>query len=103
MIMKLKANIMAILLAELHPNQMGAFYLMRLGVEMPDTVSKTDLTNIITFLCKKLCWIEEEVGVISTSDKKTIEENHNRSEESTSNITVDNGPEKSNDMEWIEL
>ena len=64
---------MQIVSAELHPNQMGAFYLMRLGVQMPDTISKTDLTNIITFLCKKLCWIEEEVGVVSTSDKKTLE------------------------------
>ena len=41
--MKLNANIMQILVAELRPNQMGAFYLMSLGVDMPDAVTKTDL------------------------------------------------------------
>ena len=51
---------MQILVGELPHNQIGAFYLMSLGVELPDTVTKTDLTNIICFLCKKLCWIEEE-------------------------------------------
>ena len=40
--MRLKVKVMQILVAELQPNQMGAFYLMRMGVKMPDAVTKTD-------------------------------------------------------------
>ena len=57
--MKIKAEIMQVLVSELQPNLIGAFYVMSLGFEIPDTVTKTDLTNIISFLCKKLGWIEE--------------------------------------------
>ena len=74
-IMKLKAQIMQILVGELPHNQIGAFYLMSLGVELPNTVTKTDLTDIICFLCKKLCWIEEEDVKVSTSFRKSSEEN----------------------------
>ena len=56
--MKIKAEIMQVLVAELQPNLIGAFYVMSLGFEIPDTVTKTDLTNIIWFLCKQLDWIE---------------------------------------------
>ena len=48
---------------------------MSLGVELPNTVTKTDLTNIICFLCKKLCWIEEEDVKVSTTFTKSSEEN----------------------------
>ena len=51
---------MQILVTELQPNQMGAFYLMRLGIEIPDSITKNDLVHIICYLCDKLCWIEEE-------------------------------------------
>ena len=71
--MKIKAKIMQTLVAELQPNLIGAFYVMSLGIEIPDTVTKTDLTNVINFLCKKLGWIEE---VDDTTRTKSSEEKH---------------------------
>ena len=70
--MKIKAEIMQVLVAELQPNLIGAFYVMSLGFEIPDTVTKTDLTNIISFLCKKLGWIEEvdDTFRIKSSEEK---------------------------------
>ena len=57
--MKLKFSAIQILLAELQPIEMGAIYLMGAGSEdIPDTVTKRILMNIITFLCEKLDWIE---------------------------------------------
>ena len=56
--MKLKFSAIQILLAELQPIEMGAIYLMGAGSEeIPDTVTKRILMNIITFLCEKLDWI----------------------------------------------
>ena len=102
-IMRLKAKIMQILVAELPPNQMGAFYLMRMGVEMPDAVTKTDLTNIITFLCKKLCWVEEEEDnkSFTTDTKLSPETNEN---DLPKDISADNGKIESEipDMDWID-
>ena len=43
---------------------------------MPDTVTKTDLTNIISFLCKKLDWIEE---LNETTSAKPSEEKYEKS------------------------
>ena len=101
--MRLKAKIMQILVAELPPNQMGAFYLMRMGVEMPDAVTKTDLTNIITFLCKKLCWVEEEEDNKSfTTDTKSSQETN--ANELPKDLSADNGEIESEipDMDWID-
>ena len=93
---------MQILVAELQPNQMGAFYLMSLGVDMPDAVTKTDLTSIITFLCKKLCWIEEEENISPTIDTKSREKNNENT--STNSIPLANGDGENEipDMDWIE-
>ena len=49
---------MKILMVELQPNEMGAIYLMGLGQEIPDYITKLDLTNIIALLCKKLGWTQ---------------------------------------------
>ena len=89
---------MKILVDELQPNQMGAFYLMSLGVDMPDAVTKTDLTSIITFLCKKLCWVEEEDKTDTKSSGKT---NHNNL---PNDISADNGEIEKEipEMDWIE-
>ena len=73
-VMKLKAKVMQILVADLQPNLIGAFYIMSSGLEMPDTVTKTDLTNIISFLCKKLDWVEE---LNETTSAKSSEKNRN--------------------------
>ena len=58
--MKLKFNAIQILVSELLPDEMGVIYLMGLQKEMPTTVNTTVFTNIITFLCRKLDWIETE-------------------------------------------
>ena len=62
--MKLKLSAIQILVTGLQAGEMGAIYLMGTGIkEMPDTVTKANLTNIITFLCGQLDWIgndEEE-------------------------------------------
>ena len=58
--MKLKFNAIQILVSELLPDEMGVIYLMGLQKEMPTTVNTTVFTNIITFLCRKLDWIEKE-------------------------------------------
>ena len=67
---------------ELNQNEMWAIYLMGLGKEIPDTVTKFDLSKIIHLLCKKLDWIDEdeehmdqENGSQHTPDAQTIEEN----------------------------
>ena len=57
---KLKETAIAVLLTELHTSQMIAMYVMASGSEMPESVSKSDLTEIIFVLCRKLDWIKEE-------------------------------------------
>ena len=68
--MKLKAHAIQILETWLKPAEMGAIYLMGMGVlEMPETVTKSDLTNIVVSLCCQLDWIvydEEESSKLST-------------------------------------
>ena len=59
--MKLKFEAVQII-RELQEIEASAIFLMALGQEMPDSVSKVDLTKIIHFLCKKLSWIQEESG-----------------------------------------
>ena len=58
--MKLKFNAIQILVAELLPDEMGVIYMMGLQKEMPTTVTTTVFTHIITFLCRKLDWIETD-------------------------------------------
>ena len=57
--MKLKFEAMQLLMGELDPNEMWAIYLMGLGKQMTEKVTKSNLTNIIKVLCKNLNWIEE--------------------------------------------
>ena len=56
---KLNAQAIQILLAELQPNEMLPIYLMGLGTPMPGNVTRADLIKIIGFLCLKLDWIED--------------------------------------------
>ena len=65
--MKLKFEAVQIIIRELQEIEASAIFLMALGQEMPDSVSKVDLTKIIHFLCKKLSWIQEESGSEETS------------------------------------
>ena len=58
--MKLNSQGMQILMGELQPNEIWAIYLMGLGKEMADIVTKLDLTRIISILCKKLNWTEAD-------------------------------------------
>ena len=58
--MKLKFNAIQILVSELLPDEMGVIYMMGLQKEMPETVTTAVFTNIITFLCRKLDWIETD-------------------------------------------
>ena len=57
---KLTFQAIGILTSVLPPNAMGVIYLMGMGMTMPDDVTKQDLINVISVLCKKLDWIEEE-------------------------------------------
>ena len=50
----LKETAIAILLNELHHSQMIAIYLLTSGAEMPESVSKSDLVKIISFLYEDL-------------------------------------------------
>ena len=54
---KLKFNVIKILMKELNQSEMRAIYLMGLGQEIPDKVAKFDLIKIIHLLWKqvKLC------------------------------------------------
>ena len=56
--MKLTFEAMQILMGELQQSEMCAIYLMGLGKEMTQKVTKTDLTNITRVKCKNLKWIE---------------------------------------------
>ena len=58
--MKLNFDAMQFLMGELQQQQMWVLYLMGIGKEMTDAVTKVDLTKIINVLCKKLNWIEED-------------------------------------------
>ena len=56
---KLKAQAIQTLVAELKPNKMLPIYLMGLGAPMPDHVTRADLIKIIGFLFLKLDWVED--------------------------------------------
>ena len=58
--LKLGFEAMQILMGELQQIQIQAIYFIGQGQEMPETMTKVDLTNIIRVLCKILGWIEAE-------------------------------------------
>ena len=79
--MKLKVQAIQILMKELQQEEMGAIYFMGVGQEMPDIVTKLNLTKIIQVLCKMLSWIDEESCQKETSsriinDMETVDIEH---------------------------
>ena len=102
--LKLGFEAMQILMGELQQFQIQAIYFIGQGQEMPETVTKVDLTNIIRVLCKILGWIEAESSpkesplsierpVVKSNDKA-----ESNSEESTKeNIDMDTS-KMSNDL-----
>jgi len=68
--MRLKLRAIQVLVAGLEPMEMAAIHLMGLGGEMHENITKTDLTNIIWFLCKQLDWIEWDDQVPSHSTSR---------------------------------
>merc|ERR1719268_537610 len=56
--MRLKVNVIQLMVAELLPSEMAAVHLIGLGQDMPESITKNDLANIIVFLFKQLDWIE---------------------------------------------
>ena len=58
--MKLKIESIGILTNTLQPSEMGAIYLMGMGMTMPNEVTKQDLIRVISVICKELKWIEDE-------------------------------------------
>ena len=68
--MKLKSRIMDNLVKELRPNQMLAIFLIEMGKEMPDSITKVDLTELITFLFQKLEWTERNGNLVEVTEEK---------------------------------
>ena len=97
---------MQVLYAELPPcHALEAIHLMVLGKEMPDKITKQDLTVLIAFLCRKLDWIEEyETSCISyvSSAADIHEQEHQLTEKMTDKVSTDdcmaNQPEKEQDI-----
>ena len=90
---KLKFNVIKILMKELNQSEMWAIYLMGLGQEIPDKVTKFDLIKIIHLLCKKLDWIDEEHMEETnegTDDKQVTEESKANE---TNPVIVNNRPQ----------
>ena len=83
--MKLTFEAMQILMEELQQNEMWAIYLMGLGKEMTEKVTKTDLTNIIRVLCKNLQWIK-----VSRDDQANGRENTNHNGNIASDLQREN-------------
>ena len=74
--MKLKVTAIQVLVAGLEPMEMAAIHLMGLGEEMYESITKTDLTNIIWFLCKQLDWIELDDHLLTaTTESDSWSEN----------------------------
>ena len=72
--MKLKIEAIGFLANHLQPNEMGIIYLMGMGMTMPNEVTKQDLIRVISVICKKLKWIEDE------EDKKGSEKKASKME-----------------------
>jgi len=66
---------MQMLMGDLTEKEFWVIYLMGLGKEMPESVTKKDLTRIIYILCKKQNWVEEDSYPIvdASTLKKDIE------------------------------
>jgi len=79
--LKLHVNAVHKLYAQLHARQMTAMNYIRVGREIPDSITKYDLTEIIAVLCRKLDWVEEEPDPVEVTSrpskcdilKKTVE------------------------------
>ena len=99
--MKLNSQGMQILMGELRQNEIWAIYLMGLGKEMTDIVTKLDLTRIIIILCKKLNWIEVDEDSLDNSFNREEDirslKNTRTLERSLKNET----PDTSSDLESI--
>ena len=80
---------------ELNQSEMLAIYLMGLGQEIPDKVTKFDLIKIIHLLCKKLDWIDEDEKPMEETNEET--DGNQVTEASKANKTnstiVDNWPQ----------
>ena len=63
--MKLKIEAIGFLANHLQPNEMGIIYLMGMGMTMPNEVTKQDLIRVISVICKKLKWIEDEEDIVA--------------------------------------
>ena len=81
---------------ELNQSEMWAIYLMGLGKEIPDKVTKFDLIKIIHLLCKKLDWIDEdeepmeEANHEETVNNQAIEESKHSK---TNPVIINNRPQ----------
>ena len=106
---RLNFKAMQVLFDELPPHELEAMHLMVLGKEMPDKITKQDLTVLIAFLCRKLDWIEEdETSCIShvSSAADISEEEHQLTEKmtdksdyvSSTDDCMANQPEKEQDI-----
>ena len=60
---------------------------MRSGEEMPENISKNDLTQIIALLLRKLGWLEKSIITFNEDSETTnaaIKEDHKRNNVTTS-------------------
>ena len=71
---------------ELNQSEMLAIYLMGLGQEIPDKVTKFDLIKIIHLLCKKLDWVDEDEEPMEEGNHRETVDNQ-KIEESKANKT----------------
>ena len=97
--MKLKLGAIQVLLTGLQPKEMGVIYLMATGVkEMPETVTKSVLTNIIAFLCSQLDWIENDEDENIELTTKSVTKSKKGSAKGNKNIlnTTIKTPEEQN-------
>ena len=74
----LKFKAISVLMSGLQDTQKWIIYQMASGKDMPDSVTKEDLINIIAFLFKYLDWIEgteDSIDLESVSNVNTQEKN----------------------------
>ena len=92
---KLKFDVIKLLMNELNQSEMWAIYLMGLGKELPDKVTKVDLIQIIHLLCKKLDWVDEEDERIE--EERTNDCLKNQDEKINPNSIIINGKPQQTD------
>ena len=101
--LKLDFEAMQILMGELQQIQIQAIYFIGQGQEMPETVTKVDLTSIIRVLCKILGWIEAESSpkekplLIERPRKELMKENNNE-EITKENIDLETPKDRERDF-----